>query len=81
MRGAKLLNGIRFCDANFRYAIGNVLAHNNQWMKGSYIEIGGVNLFNNLPEYSNFVFGLIGYDPAEADIRGRFLYTQAGVRW
>jgi iron complex outermembrane receptor protein len=70
-----------FCDANFRYAIGNVLADNNQWMKGSYIEIGGVNLFNKLPEYSNFVFGLIGYDPAEADIRGRFLYMQAGVRW
>lgn len=68
-------------DANFRYGAGEAFAPRNQWLRGLYVELGGVNLFNSLPRYSNFYSGLIGYDAAEADIRGRYLYGGFGIKW
>ncbi len=67
-------------DASVRYAIGQSFAPDNLWLKGAYVVVGGVNLFNRLPQYSNYQFGFVGYDPAEADIRGRFLYAQISVK-
>jgi len=67
-------------DAHFRWAVGQALSYDHQWLKGAYLEIGGVNVFNNLPQASNYFFGVVGYDPAQADIRGRFLYAQLGVK-
>jgi outer membrane receptor protein involved in Fe transport len=49
--------------------------------RDSYVTIGAVNVFNRLPQNSNFDFGTVGYDPTQADIRGRFVYVQLGVRW
>ena len=49
--------------------------------RDSYVTIGAVNVFNRLPQNSNFDFGTVGYDPTQADIRGRFVYAQLGVRW
>jgi iron complex outermembrane receptor protein len=63
-------------DANLRYTIGG--AHG---LQNAYVALGGVNIFNRLPQFSNYSFGAFGYDPAESDIRGRFLYVQLGVRW
>jgi len=68
-------------DANFRYELGRALGSANRAMKGVYIEMGGVNILSRLPQYSNYQFGGVGYDPLQADIRGRFLYVQSGVRW
>jgi len=68
-------------DANFRCAIGQVLTPTSPWSKGAYLELGGINLFNRAPQYSNYFFGSVGYDPAQSDIRGRFLYAQLGVKW
>jgi iron complex outermembrane receptor protein len=70
-----------FWDANVRYAVGQQFAPSSEWLRNSYIEFGGVNMFNSLPQYSNFYFGIIGYDEAQADIRGRFLYVRAGIRY
>ena len=47
----------------------------------SYLTFGAVNVFNRLPQNSNFDYGTVGYDPTQADIRGRFLYAQLGLRW
>jgi iron complex outermembrane receptor protein len=44
------------------------------------LDAGAVNLFNKLPQFSNYQFGFVGYDPAEADIRGRFVYLRLGAR-
>jgi iron complex outermembrane receptor protein len=63
-------------DGHFSYAIGQALSPNNRWLKDASIVLGGVNIFNTLPQFSNFDFGHFGYDPAEGDIRGRFLYIQ-----
>jgi len=68
-------------DANLRYGLGQVIAPNEKFLKGAYLEVGGVNLFNQLPKYSDYESNYLGYDPAEADIRGRFLYAKAGVKW
>ncbi|MDB6087877.1 MAG: hypothetical protein JWN85_661, partial [Gammaproteobacteria bacterium] len=66
-------------DANFRYAVGAASGHAQRLLGGLFIEIGGVNLFNTLPQYSNYKRGLLGYDPAESDIRGRFVYVNLGT--
>jgi iron complex outermembrane recepter protein len=68
-------------DANLRYALGPALAPRSDWLKGSLIEIGGINLFDTLPQFSNYSNGFLGYDPTQADIRGRFLYARIGWRW
>ena len=47
----------------------------------AHATLGAVNVFNRLPQNSNFDFGTVGYDPTQADIRGRFLYAQLGLRW
>ncbi len=65
-----------FWDANFHYEVGGRGAFGNRWLNGAYMELGGVNLLNRLPKYSNFGFG---YDPTQADIRGRFLYARLGI--
>ncbi|MEJ1964482.1 MAG: TonB-dependent receptor [Gammaproteobacteria bacterium] len=69
-----------FYDANLRYSIGEALMQGGHWLRGSSIEVGGVNLLNKLPQYSNFQYGF-GYDSWQADIRGRFLYAQLRVKW
>jgi iron complex outermembrane receptor protein len=67
-------------DANFRFAFGQVVAHDN-WLKGAYVELGAVNLFNTLPQFSMYNGGVVGYDPMQGDLRGRFVYAQFGIKW
>lgn len=64
-------------DVNARYAVGQALSLGSPFLKGLYVEAGGVNLFNTI-QYSN---SYIGYDYQIGDIRGRFLYGNIGVRW
>jgi iron complex outermembrane receptor protein len=68
-------------DGNFRYAIGEVLGPTRQLLKGVYIDVGGVNLFNVSPQFSNYSGDFVGYDATQADIRGRFLYAQIGMKF
>jgi iron complex outermembrane receptor protein len=56
-------------DANARF----------NFTKRSYFEIGGINLFNTLPQFSNN--GGTGFDGTQADLRGRFLYGKLGTRF
>jgi iron complex outermembrane receptor protein len=44
----------------------------------AFIELGAINLFDRLPQVSRYQFGFVGYDPAQADIRGRVLYVRLG---
>jgi iron complex outermembrane receptor protein len=68
-------------DANFYYSAGRAFAADNPWLKDAYLEVGGVNIFNKQPQFSNFNNDTVGYDPTQADIRGRFLYAQVGTKW
>jgi iron complex outermembrane recepter protein len=67
------------CDANFRFLVGQQIAPNRHVLNGMYVEIGAVNIFNRLPQFSNYGLGLLGYDAAQADIRGRFLFGKVGM--
>ena len=68
-------------DADARCAVGRILVPESKYWQNAYARFGAVNLFNRLPQFSNFEFDAVGYDPAQADIRGRFLYAQLGVKW
>ena len=67
-------------DAYARYDIGENLAPQSRFFRKAYVAFGGVNIFNRLPNYSNFL-GSIGYDPTQYDIRGRYLYSQVGIQF
>jgi len=67
-------------DLNLRYGFGQELAHFSPRLSKAYVEFGGLNILDRRPQYSNFDFGFPGYDAAQADIRGRFLYLRAGVK-
>jgi len=71
--------GTWFVDTNFRFAFGQALLSRDSWLGNAYLEVGAVNLFDKLPGFSNFDFGIVGYDPLEADLRGRFIYGQFGI--
>jgi hypothetical protein len=68
-------------DVNGRFAIGQAITAQTRFWQKAYISIGAVNLFNKLPQFSNFESGIVGFDPSQADIRGRFLYAQVGTGW
>jgi len=76
----RMLGNEWFFDSSFRYQISGA-QHSPYAPRNFYVQIGGVNVLNKLPRYSNFAFGTIGYDPAESDIRGRFIYAQIGARF
>lgn len=67
-------------DASVRYSFENAF-FDDRLRQRAYIELGGVNLFNRLPQFSNFGFGFVGYDPLQADLRGRFLHIAVGAQW
>ncbi len=68
-------------DASVRYVIGRAVAPSSRYWQNLYLRVGGINLFNKLPQFSRFESDVVGYDPTQADIRGRFLYGQIGIGW
>ena len=44
----------------------------------AFLELGGINIFDRQPQVSRYSSGFGGYDPAQADIRGRVLYLRLG---
>jgi len=75
---ANVLGNTWIFDLNARFAVGQALARGSRWLAGAFVAVGAVNLFDKAPPFS---YGFLPYDAAQADIRGRFLYAQLGVRW
>jgi hypothetical protein len=73
------LGNVWYVDANLRYRLDG-LAAGPQWLRDSAIAIGGVNIFNRGPQFSNMFSGAYGFDILQADMRGRFLYVQLEIR-
>jgi iron complex outermembrane receptor protein len=67
-------------DGYLNYAIGQLLPSSTPALRNTQLSLGGVNIFNTLPQFSNFDFGSFGYDPAQGDIRGRFLYLKFNTK-
>jgi hypothetical protein len=72
------LGNFFFYDAHLRYDVGSHPGASLSWLAGTYFELGAVNLLNRLPEFS---YNGTGFDPNEADIRGRFIYASIGAKW
>jgi iron complex outermembrane recepter protein len=66
-----------FLDVNARYDLPSTLLPRLSDSGDTYVSIGAVNVLDTLPQYSGF--GLTGYDPTQADIRGRFVYAHVGL--
>lgn len=67
-------------DLSLRFSASDALGWAGFANHKAYMELGAVNIFNTLPQYSNNSLGL-GYDPTQGDIRGRFVYGQIGIKW
>jgi iron complex outermembrane receptor protein len=72
------LGNVWICDLNAKLSL-NTPGWLSAVVPAADVEIGAVNAFNRLPQYSNNPY--LGYDGTQADIRGRFLYVKLGVRW
>jgi iron complex outermembrane recepter protein len=46
-----------------------------------FVRVSAVNIFNRLPDFSNYNFDTAGYDPTQYDLKGRFLSLTLGTRW
>ena len=68
-------------DCSATWNINRAFDRRGSQPRDSYVTIGAVNVFNQRPQNSNFDFGTVGYDPTQADIRGRFVHAQLGLRW
>lgn len=66
-------------DINAKLQLGKALGWSGSIMEQAYVTVGAVNMFNRLPDYS-YNYGAVGYDPTQYDIRGRFVYLQAGLK-
>jgi iron complex outermembrane receptor protein len=64
-------------DLNVRYKL--VPAERRPGLESATVAVGAVNLFNSLPKFSDYGNSLRGYDPAEYDIRGRYIYLNLEV--
>ena len=65
-------------DMNVSWDVGRAFANGNQWVQGTHIALGAVNLFNKFPRFS---YGTLEYDYQASDLLGRHVYAQVGVKW
>jgi iron complex outermembrane receptor protein len=75
--GAREIGNFWLCDASVRFNGLDNARTTNFRPRSAFVEFGGVNVFNRLPQFSNV--GFVGYDYSQADIRGRFLYARVGI--
>jgi len=74
------LGNFWYLDANLRLSVKELLGRYSSTVSSLDIVLGGTNLLNQQPVFSNFNGGYPGYDPAQYDIVGRLLYAQVRVR-
>lgn len=74
------LGKLWYIDANLRHGLEG-LGGAPASVRGLGLSIGGVNLFNRQPQFSNMFSGFYGFDILQADMRGRLLYVQLDGRW
>ncbi|MBL8268735.1 TonB-dependent receptor [Steroidobacter sp.] len=68
-------------DLSTKYDLGRAFAANNRYLRDAYLQLSVVNALDSLPRYSDHRSGYIGYDPAQYDIRGRFVTAHFGVQF
>jgi len=67
-----------FVDSSARYELGQSLAPTSPWLAKAYVAVGAVDLLGKTPPFS---YGGVPYDHSQYDIRGRFIYANAGLRF
>jgi iron complex outermembrane receptor protein len=77
--GARTLGEYWLFDASAHYAFGKLFGATNPLLSNASAALSVINLFGRHAQFSNY-YGT-GYDPREADIRGRFVSFTLGTRW
>jgi len=75
------IGNIWIVDANLRWTLAGAMDRTGFWPRKSYVEAGATNLFNRSPQFSNYLYDSVGYDPTQMSIVGRTLYLRLGARW
>lgn len=68
-------------DTNVRWNFGRHFAPGSLVQPGSYVSAGVVDLFDHEPEFSATTSPGYGWDGAQNDIRGRYFYMEAGLKF
>jgi iron complex outermembrane receptor protein len=68
-------------DVSGRFEFGKLFAAGNRYVRDAFVQVSIVNVLDKEPDYSTFLFGGIGYDPSQYDIRGRFTSISIGSRF
>jgi len=77
--GARTLGDYWLFDASAHYDFGELFGTDNPLLSNAFAALSVVNLLDRRAQFSNY-YGT-GYDPREADIRGRFVSLTLGTRW
>ena len=77
--GARMLGDYWLFDASAHYDFGKLFGSASPLLSNAFAALSVVNLFDRHPQFSNFTTS--GYDPREADIRGRYVSFTLGTRW
>ena len=76
----QMLGNSWLTDINLRLDLGRALNLSANWLTKSYVELGGVNVFDTRLRFSTYDGGFAGVDFLQADLRGRFVYAKFGVK-
>lgn len=68
-------------DLSGRFEFGKLFAGDNRYVRDAFVQVSIVNVLDKKPDYSNFLYGFVGYDPSQYDIRGRFSSISIGSRF
>jgi iron complex outermembrane receptor protein len=77
--GIRMLGDYWHIDASAHYDFGTLFGSANPLLSNASAGLSVINLFDRSTQFSNY-YGT-GYDPRQADIRGRFVSFTLGTRW
>ncbi|HUP10413.1 MAG TPA: TonB-dependent receptor, partial [Caldimonas sp.] len=79
--GSRKIGNDWFFDVSVRHEIGKLFSSVDGPLRSLELRAGAVNVFDKSPPFSLYNGAFLGYDPAQYDITGRFIYLQVGTKF
>lgn len=74
------LGDVWYYDVSARFDLSQLIPSSWTSVSRPYVTLGALNLLDRKPDFSTFNSG-VGYDPAQYDLRGRFVYAKLGLQF
>jgi iron complex outermembrane receptor protein len=68
-------------DVSAKIDVGSMMNWQDAPLSHTDLSVSVINLLDRGPQYSNYNFGSIGYDPQEFDMLGRYVSVSLAVHW